>query len=88
MSQLPLDLGDEPSNPKRNRELAKSRPRLPSYRLKPADAAMIKLRVSRGELQSRIAADYDTNIGRVSEIASGKMFKSVPAAPSIDGEMQ
>lgn len=38
------------------------------------DVAAIKARLNRGEYQHRIAADYDLNQGRISEIATGKRF--------------
>ncbi len=43
-------------------------------KLTPRDVAAIKARLRRGEYQHRIAADYDLNQGRISEIASGKRF--------------
>jgi len=45
------------------------------------DAAIIKKRLISGELQSRIAADFDVNGGRISEINTGKLFPTVEAAP-------
>ncbi len=45
------------------------------------DAAIIKNRILRGEFLNRIAADFDVNPGRVSEIKTGKRFAEVsPAA--------
>jgi len=49
--------------------------------LSPHDVATIKRRLLRGEFQHRIAADYDLNQGRVSEIARGKRFAHVSPAP-------
>lgn len=43
----------------------------------------IKARLQRGDYQHRIAADYDLNQGRVSEIATGKRFANVPPARSL-----
>ncbi len=56
------------------------RPRRPSRRLTPHDAAIIKMRIRKGELFSRIAADFDVNQGRISEINTGKRFAEVPPA--------
>lgn len=44
------------------------------------DVSVIKARILRGDFQHRIAADYDLNQGRISEIAKGKRFGHVPAA--------
>ena len=47
------------------------------------DVSVIKARILRGDFQHRIAADYDLNQGRISEIAKGKRFGHVPpASPS------
>ena len=46
----------------------------PSSRLTLDDAIEIWIRIIRGEIQSRIAADFDVNIGRISEIKSGQKF--------------
>ena len=54
--------------------------RRPSRRLTEADAAIIKTRLRDGEFQNRIAADYDVNSGRISEINTGKRFRHVPPA--------
>ena len=48
--------------------------------LTPSDVSMIKARLLKGEFQHRIAADYDLNQGRISEIAKGKRFDHIPAA--------
>ena len=45
-----------------------------------ADVSEIKARLYRGDFQHRIAADYDLNQGRISEIAKGKRFAHIPAA--------
>ena len=42
--------------------------------------SIIKARIAQGEYQHRIAADFDLNQGRISEIATGKRFASTPAA--------
>jgi hypothetical protein len=54
--------------------------RLPSRELTPADAAIIKKRLLSKEFQNRIAADFDVNQGRISEIKNGKLFPEVPPA--------
>lgn len=54
--------------------------RPPSYRITPRDVPVIKKRISDGEFLNRIAADYDVNPGRISEIKSGKRFGDIPAA--------
>jgi hypothetical protein len=51
--------------------------RQPSRRLTEIDARDIKRRLRRGDMQSRIAADFDVNIGRISEINTGKKFAGV-----------
>ncbi|WP_333829875.1 hypothetical protein [Pararhodobacter sp.] len=48
--------------------------RRPSRRLSEQDAKIIKDRLKQGDMQSRIAADFDVNIGRISEINTGKKF--------------
>ena len=52
-----------------------------SRTLNPEDAAIIKKRLKSGDLQSRIADDFDVNGGRISEINTGKLFPTVEAAP-------
>lgn len=49
-------------------------PRRPSRRLTEAEAIIILQRVYQGEFQNRIAADFDVNPGRISEIKTGKRF--------------
>lgn len=49
-------------------------------KLTPEQVSNIKARIERGEFQHRIAADYDLNQGRISEIANGKRFASIPLA--------
>ena len=44
-----------------------------SYTLTFDDAVKIHQRIWKGELQSRIAADYDVNGGRISEVNTGKL---------------
>jgi hypothetical protein len=51
--------------------------RRPSKRLTETDAEIIKNRLENGDMQSRIAADFDVNIGRISEINTGKKFAHV-----------
>jgi len=48
--------------------------------LTPDQVSTIKARILRGDFQHRIAADYDLNQGRISEIANGKRFASIPPA--------
>ena len=47
-------------------------------KLTPQDIAEIKARLRRGDYQHRIAADFDLNQGRISEIATGKLFPDTP----------
>lgn len=54
-------------------------------KLTPDQVAVIKARILRGEYQHRIAADFDLNQGRISEIANGKRFAEIPTA--TDGGM-
>jgi hypothetical protein len=49
-------------------------------KLTPRDVSNIKARIIRGEFQHKIAADYDLNQGRISEIAQGKRFVNIPPA--------
>ncbi len=51
--------------------------------LTPQDIGAIKARLMKGELQHRIAADYDLNPGRISEINTGKRFAEIPPAPEV-----
>ena len=53
---------------------ANRRRRVPSRRLTYNEAAVVWLRHWEGEIQSRIAASFDVNQGRISEILSGKAF--------------
>ncbi len=55
--------------------------RRPSRTLTQEDAAVIKKRLKLGEFQSRIAADFDVNPGRIAEINTGRTFPDVDAAP-------
>jgi hypothetical protein len=54
--------------------------RTPSKRIDPADVPVIKRRILRGEFLHRIAADYDVNPGRISEIKNGRKFGNIPEA--------
>jgi hypothetical protein len=54
--------------------------RSPSRQLTADDAAIIKYRILTGEFLNRIAADFDVNPGRISEIKTGKAFAEVPPA--------
>ncbi len=47
-------------------------PRRPSSRLSFEDAIQVHQMIIDGWLQSRIAAHFDTNAGRISEIKTGK----------------
>ncbi|QGA55894.1 hypothetical protein [Brucella sp. 2280] len=44
----------------------------PSHTLTFEDAVQVHLMLMKGELQSRIAAKFDTNGGRISEVNTGK----------------
>lgn len=54
--------------------------RTPSRKLSADDAAIIKNRILRGEFLNRIAADFDVNPGRISEIKTGKVYAEIPPA--------
>ncbi|WP_299139272.1 hypothetical protein [uncultured Tateyamaria sp.] len=54
--------------------------RKPSPKLTFKDAVKIQRRLKQGEFQNRIAADYDVNPGRISEIKTGKTFPGSEAA--------
>lgn len=54
--------------------------RKPSYRIRPTDVPIIKKRIREGHFLNRIAADYDVNPGRISEIKSGQRFANIPSA--------
>lgn len=54
--------------------------RRPSYRIKPTDVPIIKKRIRAGDFLNRIAADYDVNPGRISEIKTGSRYAEIPAA--------
>jgi hypothetical protein len=47
--------------------------RIPSHKLTFDEAVQVHLMIWAGELQSRIAARFDTNIGRISEVNTGKL---------------
>ena len=47
---------------------------IPSTHLTEEDAVVIRSRLLLKEYQHRIAADYDVNPGRISEIKTGKRF--------------
>jgi hypothetical protein len=55
--------------------------RKPSYHIESGDVPFIKKRIRQGEFLNRIAADYDVNPGRISEIKTGVKFSDIPAAP-------
>lgn len=50
-------------------------------KLTPQEVSIIKARIVRGDYQHRIAADFDLNQGRISEIATGKRFPQISPAP-------
>lgn len=50
------------------------RRRIPSRTLSFNEATLVWLRHWEGEIQSRIAAAFDVNQGRISEILTGKTF--------------
>lgn len=52
-------------------------------KLTPRDISTIKARIIQGEFQHKIAADYDLNQGRISEIAQGKRFGHILPASMI-----
>ena len=51
--------------------------RVPSRRLNEYEVSVIKKRISQGEFLNRIAADFDVNPGRISEIKTGKTWANV-----------
>lgn len=53
--------------------MAKSKQK-PSKKLTDIDAQIIIARLATREYQNRIAADFDVNQGRISEIKTGKTF--------------
>ncbi|WP_372000920.1 hypothetical protein P7L68_19580 [Tistrella mobilis] len=55
--------------------------RWPSRKISSSDVPLIKRRILNGEFLNRIAADYDVNPGRISEIKTGKRFADIPEAP-------
>lgn len=54
--------------------------RKPSTKLSFKDAVEIQKRLKRGEFQNRIAADFDVNPGRISEVKTGKLHPGSDAA--------
>ncbi len=56
------------------------------YDLSDEDVAEIKLRLGRGDHQHRIAADYDLNQGRISEINTGQRFADIDPADEEDDD--
>ncbi|MDR3440592.1 hypothetical protein [Telmatospirillum sp.] len=48
------------------------------------EVGLIKARIQRGDKQHRIAADYDLNQGRISEIKHGKLFPDIPPADKLN----
>ena len=50
------------------------------------DISVIKARLLAGDLHHRIAADYDLNQGRISEINTGKRFAEIPPAEEYSNE--
>lgn len=62
------------------RKNPQSGPRRPSRNINIADVPLIKKRILSGEFLNRIAADYDVNPGRISEIKTGQRFPLIPPA--------
>jgi hypothetical protein len=54
--------------------------------LSPADAAIAKGMLARGDRQHDVAAWFGVNGGRIAELASGKTYSWVSAAP-VDGDL-
>jgi len=54
--------------------------RRPSNPIRPTDVPLIKKRILQGEFLNRIAADFDVNPGRISEINTGQKFADIPPA--------
>jgi hypothetical protein len=54
--------------------------RRPSKRISELEVPIIKKRILEREFINRIAADYDVNPGRISEIKNGKRFAEIPPA--------
>jgi hypothetical protein len=54
--------------------MASQHPGRPSRRLTHDDAKQVRRMIAEGWLQSRIAAHFDVNPGRISEINTGKNF--------------
>ena len=54
--------------------------RVPSKSISPLQVPVIKKRILGGEFLNRIAADYDVNPGRISEIKTGQRFAEIPPA--------
>jgi len=50
-------------------------------RLTKDEVSLIKARLLNGDFQHRIAADFDLNQGRISEIKTGKRYAHIPPAP-------
>ena len=47
--------------------------RTPCHRLTYEEAVDIQIRLMRGEMYSRIAADYDVNQGRIADVKFGRL---------------
>ena len=58
-------------------------PRRPSRELDYENAIAILLRLKKGEFQNRIAADFDVNPARVSEIKNGHRFAEAHTDPRL-----
>lgn len=61
--------------------VTKTPTRKPSRKLSAEDAAVIKKMLQQGVYQHQIAAVFETNSGRISEINTGKRFPEVAPAP-------
>lgn len=53
-------------------------------KLTPTQVSIIKARIAQGDYQHRIAADFDLNQSRISEIATGKRFANIRSAIAME----
>ncbi|AQS88172.1 hypothetical protein [Neoasaia chiangmaiensis] len=58
-----------------------SNPRQPSRKLTEHEAVIIINRIKGREFQNRIAADFDVNPGRISDIKMGRLYPHLPRPP-------
>lgn len=71
MSQLSVNVKSYPVTALKGDKMTEVRK--PSYRLTFYDAVEIWIRVWNGEFQNRIAADYDVNPGRISDVVKQRV---------------